>query len=191
MRDRFVTVGVKRGLPALLALALTSGAGPTLAQSLPPEQASSSGNTAKGTVGGAMIGAEAVMLAESAFHLRPTWLYLVGAGAGGLAGGYLGYHLSDGSSNKPPSYLLAGGIALIIPTIMGVLTATQYGPPNSFRTEPPVDEETDDEAGEASAPLRFEPPQLELTQAFSRDELARFRVQQATALHLSVLRGEF
>jgi hypothetical protein len=106
-------------------------------------------------------------------------------------GGYLGYHLSDGSSNKPPSFLLAGGIALVIPTIMGVLTATQYAPPSSFRPEPPADEETDEDAGEASAPLRLEPPQLGLAQAFSRDELARFRVQQATELHLSLLRGEF
>jgi hypothetical protein len=195
MRSKFVTVGVKRLIP-LVAIALSSSAsGRALAQSMTEEEGSSSGNRAKGTVGGAMIGAEAVMLTESAFRLRPMWLYLVGGAGGGLVGGYLGYHLSDGSSNKPPSFLLAGGIALIIPTIMGVLTATQYAPPSSFRPEPAPDEERDDEtdedAGEASAPLRLVPPQLGLAQAFSRDELAHFRVQQATELHLSLLRGEF
>jgi hypothetical protein len=195
MRGRFVTV-VKPALIALMAIALSSAAGGrALAQSVTVEEGSSGGNTAKGTVGGAMMGAEAVMLTESAFRLRPMWLYLVGGGGGGLVGGYLGYHLSDGSSNKPPSFLLAGGIALIIPTIMGVLTATQYAPPSSFRPEPAEDDtdedDTDEEAGEARAPLRLEPPRLGLAQAFSRDELARFRVQQATELHLSLLRGEF
>jgi hypothetical protein len=192
MRGRLVTGGVKRCLIALMAIALSSSAGGrAFAQTEAPEEGSSSGNIAKGTVGGAMIGAEAVMLAESAFRLRPMWLYLVGGAGGGLVGGYLGYHLSDGNSNKPPSFLIAGGIALVIPTIMGVLTATQYAPPNSFRPDPAVDEETDEDAGEASAPLRLEPPQLGLAQAFSRDELARFRVQQAAELHLSLLRGKF
>jgi hypothetical protein len=151
---------------------------------------SSGGNLAKGTLGGAMLGAEVVMLGESAFRLRPAWMYLVGGGAGALAGGYLGYHISDGSSNKPPSFLLAGGIALIIPTIMGVLTATEYAPPESFRQESPSDEESSDD-GEARAPLRLEMPNVGLAQAFSRDELARHRIRQVTELHLSLLRGAF
>jgi hypothetical protein len=190
MRGGFVTRGVQRCLTVLLsgALLLASG-GRALAQSVAPADDASSGNIAKGTVGGAMIGAEVVMLAESAFRLRPMWLYLVGGGAGGLAGGYLGYHLSDGGSNEPPSFLLAGGIALIIPTIMGVLTATQYAPPSTFRPDSPEDEAED--ASEARAPLRLGPPRVGLAQAFSREELARFRVQQATELHLSLLRGEF
>jgi hypothetical protein len=158
-------------------------------------EGSSGSNVAKGIVGGAMLGAEVVMLAESAFRLRPTWMYLTGAGAGALAGGYLGYQLSDGSSNKPPAFLLAGGIALIIPTIMGVLTATQYAPPDS-RREPPGDDEpppdgdpTDGE--ESSLPVRFDLPNVGLAQAFSRDELVRYRVHQVTELHLSLVRGAF
>lgn len=155
--------------------------------------ASDGADIAKGTVGGAMLGAEVVMLGESAFQLRPGWLYLVGGGAGAAAGAYLGYKICDDSSNKPPSFLLAGGIALVIPTIMGVLTATQYAPPESFRREPGG---ADGPSGlrrgglEPSAP-RLELPSLELAQAFSPRELAQFRVEQVTELHLSVLRGVF
>jgi MFS family permease len=178
---------------------------PAFAQAAPESQeasGSSGSNVAKGIVGGGMLGAEAAMLAESAFRLRPTWMYLAGAGAGALAGGYLGYQISDGSSNKPPAFLLAGGIALIIPTIMGVLTATQYAPPDSRREpdedepadELPTDEQpTEDELPDeqSNLPVRFDLPNVGLAQAFSRDELVRFRVHQVTELHLSLLRGAF
>jgi hypothetical protein len=178
------------GAAGLLLSVATSGQ--ALAQSAAPdgsaEAPSSGGNIAKGIVGGAMIGAEAVMLTESAFRLHPGWLYLVGGGGGALAGGYLGYRIGHGSSNKPPAFLLAGGIALIIPTIMGVLTATEYAPPDSMR-EPSDEDSTDD--GPVSSPVRLELPNVGLAQAFSRDELARFRVQQVTELHLSLVRGAF
>jgi hypothetical protein len=102
------------------------------------------GNRVKGTIGGAMLGAEVVMLTESAFRLRPSWMYLAGGAGGGLIGGYVGNRMSGGS-NRPPSFLLAGGIALIIPTIMGVLTATQYEPIGTIRQDLP-----DDSSGDGS-----------------------------------------
>jgi hypothetical protein len=105
------------------------------------------GNRVKGTIGGAMMGAEIVMLTESAFRLRPTWMYLAGGAGGGLLGGYVGNRMS-GSSNRPPSFLLAGGIALIIPTIMGVLTATQYEPIGTIRQDLP-DDSSGDGSGDA------------------------------------------
>jgi hypothetical protein len=135
----------------------------------------------KGVVGGSLLGAETVLLTESALRLRPGWVYLVGGTAGGALGAYIGYEICDDSSNKPPSFLLAGGIALVIPTIMGVLTATQYAPPESFH----------EAAGLRSDGARVDVPGVRLAQAFSRDELARFRVRQATELHLDVLRGVF
>jgi hypothetical protein len=176
------------------------------------------GNRVKGTIGGAMLGAEVVMLTESAFRLRPTWMYLAGGAGGGLLGGYVGNRMSGGT-NRPPSFLLAGGIALIIPTIMGVLTATQYEPIGTIRQDSPDDtsgdgsgddEDGDDElpepdatdpdsmgGGDAPEPgarspaPRIELPTIGLAQAFSRDELVQFRVRQATELHVSVLRGVF
>jgi hypothetical protein len=188
MRDRTVTVRLRQCLSAALVVAaLGSASGRARAQSTEPDPGPPSGNIAKGVTGGAALGAELVMLGESAFRLRPAWLYLVGGGAGAIAGGYLGYRIGDGKSNRPPSFLLAGGIALIIPTIMGVLTATEYAPPESFRPEPP----SDDEVPEARAPIELELPNVGLAQAFSREELVLFRAQQVTELHLSLLRGAF
>lgn len=195
MRGRSVGVGRRGSLAGALVIPLLCAAA---------RDAHADGDTVKGTIGGAMLGAEAVMLTESAFRLRPGWLYLVGGAAGALGGGYLGHELSDDASNRPPAFLLAGGIALIIPTIMGVLTATQYEPATSIRQEPPGGDDFDPDdfddapgAGEGArtAPRlelpHFELPSLELAQAFSRDELARFRVRQAPELHVSLLRGVF
>ncbi|HTV19106.1 MAG TPA: hypothetical protein VMG12_10555 [Polyangiaceae bacterium] len=127
MREELVGIGMKGTIASVVALGMLCGAA---------RDARADSNGVKGTVGGAMLGAEVVMLTESAFRLRPTWMYLAGGAAGGLAGGYFGYKLSDDGSNRPPSFLLAGGIALIIPTIMGVLTATQYEPIGTIRQEP-------------------------------------------------------
>lgn len=201
MRGKLVSGWAERSLGILVALSASFASG----------EARADANDVKGTIGGAMLGAEVVMLTESAFRLRPGWMYWAGGGAGGLLGGYLGYEISDDSSNRPPSFLLAGGIALIIPTIMGVLTATQYEPIGTIRQdlpgdsgdgsdadgdEPDTDEpdsmRADPEQPQARPPVpRLELPTIGLAQAFSRDELARFRVRQAPELHVSLLRGVF
>src|SRR6476469_7589865 len=71
-------------------------------------------NRGKGIAGGVLLGAETVCLTEAAFGLQPTWLYGVGALAGGGGGAWVGYHLAGSTSSKPSSFLLAGGIALVI-----------------------------------------------------------------------------
>lgn len=186
--------------PALLALALvSSSARPSAAQDRTSSSSDASSsdngaNTVKGMIGGGMLGAEIVMLTESALRLRPGWMYLVGGAAGAAGGAYLGYELCDDSSNRPPAFLLAGGIALIIPTVMGVLTATQYEPSG------PLDRDKDDEAAKEKAAVqaadekpdaRLDPPSMGLAQTFSREDLARFRVRQVTEVHLTFLRGVF
>jgi hypothetical protein len=132
-----VTGWARRSLPALVVFGwLCAASG----------HARADGNRVKGTIGGAMLGAEVAMLTESAFRLRPTWMYLAGGAGGGLIGGYVGNRMSGGS-NRPPSFLLAGGIALIIPTIMGVLTATQYEPIGTIRQDS-VDDSAEDGSGD-------------------------------------------
>lgn len=185
---------------ALLALALVSTlARPSAAQDAASGDGSPDDNGAnivKGMIGGGMLGAEIVMLTESALRLRPGWMYLAGGTAGAAGGAYLGYELCDDSSNRPPAFLLAGGIALIIPTLMGVLTATQYEPSG------PLERDADDAAESASkdaaaraaaakAHARLELPSMGLAQTFSREDLARFRVRQVTEVHLTFLRGVF
>jgi len=183
-----------RGLsrPAVLVLALVSSlARPSAAQDGAAQDAAAEdrgANIVKGMIGGGMLGAEVVMLTESALRLRPGWAYLLGGTAGAAGGAYLGYELCDDSSNRPPAYLLAGGIALIIPTIMGVLTATQYEPSGPLERD--TDDDTDDDADE-NADMRLELPRVGLAQTFSREDLARFRVRQVSELHLTFLRGAF
>ena len=86
-------------------------------------------STPKGTVGGALLGAEVVTITESLCGARPGWAYVVGAVVGAGGGGAAGFVIDQGSTDgKVPMYLLAGGLALIIPAIVLTLNATRYLP---------------------------------------------------------------
>ncbi len=83
----------------------------------------------KGIVGGGLLGAELVTIVEGIADVRSGWAYGIGAivGAGGGAVG--GYFVEQGSSDgKVPAYLLAGGLALVIPAIVLTLNGTRYRP---------------------------------------------------------------
>jgi hypothetical protein len=83
----------------------------------------------KGIVGGGLLGAELVTIVEGIADVRSGWAYGIGAilGAGGGAVG--GYFVEQQSSDgKVPTYLLAGGLALIIPAIVLTLNGTRYRP---------------------------------------------------------------
>jgi hypothetical protein len=141
-------------------------------------------NHAKGVTGGALVGTELVLITEAALGVQAAWLYTLGAAVGAGGGGVAGYYIGGSTSPKPPSFLLAGGIALVIPTLIGVVTATQFRPPESYRPERAPDED---------APLdaRLELPSVQVAESFSAEEVHVFRVPQTTALHLSLLRGVF
>lgn len=97
--------------------------------------------TGKGIVGGALLGAEAVMLTEAALRVKPWWAYAVGGLAGGVAGGVGGYFAEQGGDAKLSMYLLTGGMALAIPTTVAVLSASRYEPPASYTEDSaPLDE---------------------------------------------------
>jgi len=186
MRGKFVTAFSRLALGAALSVGLICGSG------RPAHADASDSNVAKGTVGGAMLGAEIVLLTESALRLDQGWMYVVGGLAGAGAGAYLGYRIGDGDNNQPPALMLAGGIALIIPTIMGVLTATQYALPDSYRTDDADDSDADDAIDAADdAGARLTLPNVGLAQAFSRDELAFASRRRVSELHLMLLRGVF
>ncbi|MES1178797.1 MAG: hypothetical protein ABUL62_31025 [Myxococcales bacterium] len=88
--------------------------------------------TGKGVVGGTLIGAEAVLATEAAFKVQPTWAYVVGGVAGGAAGGIGGYFIEQNAGAETTMLILAGGMALVIPTTVAVLSATAYEPPASY-----------------------------------------------------------
>ncbi len=83
----------------------------------------------KGTVGGALLGAEAVTIVEALAGARPGWAYAVGAIVGAGGGGVAGHFIDNGSTDgKVPTYMLAGGLVLIIPAVVLMLNATRYQP---------------------------------------------------------------
>jgi len=85
--------------------------------------------TAKGVVGGVLLGAEAVTIVEGIADVRSGWAYGIGAVLGGAGGGIGGYFVEHNSSNgRAPTYMLAGGLALIIPAVVLTLNGTRYRP---------------------------------------------------------------
>ncbi len=86
----------------------------------------------KGITGGALLGAEVVMLTEAALGARPAWAYITGGVAGAIGGGVGGYFAEKDGSNKLSLYLLAGGMALAIPTTVAILSATAYQVPADY-----------------------------------------------------------
>ncbi|MBN2194168.1 MAG: hypothetical protein JW751_15230 [Polyangiaceae bacterium] len=82
-----------------------------------------------------------VMLSEALIGVKPAWAYIVGGVAGAAGGGVGGYYAEQQSSAKLSLYLLAGGMALAIPTTIAVLSRTAYEPPVEFTQDtPPADE---------------------------------------------------
>ncbi|MEI7893915.1 MAG: hypothetical protein WCI05_12550 [Myxococcales bacterium] len=83
----------------------------------------------KGIAGGALLGAEVVTMVESFIGIRKGWLYVVGAVVGAGGGGVGGYFVEQASSDgRAPVYMLAGGLALVIPALVLTLNATRYMP---------------------------------------------------------------
>jgi hypothetical protein len=193
---------------------LTTGA--LLLSLAQPSAAREASGKFKGAIGGGLMGAEVVLLTESAFRLKSGWAYLAG-GVGGAAAGTLGgcYLIEKDHGPRGPIYLFASSLALVIPTMLAVLTASQYEPPQTYRQELPADDEPPiepvlDVEGAALRPALGAPrapqvpgvdlgatgvslglPTLGVAQSFSDEELAAFGVEQRMELHLSVFNGVF
>lgn len=95
--------------------------------------------TAKGIVGTALLGGELVVFGEAIFGVKSGVAYAVGAGAGAVAGGVGGYFIEQSvDDGRVPAYLLAGGLALLIPAVVVTLDATRYMPTEGAREDKPV-----------------------------------------------------
>jgi hypothetical protein len=92
--------------------------------------------TAKGIAGCALLGGEVVVFGEAIFGVRSPAAYLIGAGAGAVAGGVGGFFLEKGvSDGRIPAYTLAGGLALIIPALVVAFDQTRYMPSEGARED--------------------------------------------------------
>jgi MFS family permease len=183
-----------------------------LALTLPTRlcQAQEASGNVKGIVGGGMMGAEVVMLTEAALGVKNGWFYLAGGVAGAGGGVAAGIFIEKSSNPRPPIYLFAGSLALVIPTMIAVLSATHFEPPATYRQDLPADEENPEgpaplegasydlprpplaSAADAAAPgWALSLPVLDVRPAFSDEELAIHGLKQHAEFHLSVLNGVF
>jgi hypothetical protein len=101
--------------------------------------------TGKGVVGGALLGGEVVTITIAAIGVESAWPYLVFGGVGAIGGGIGGYFVESAAPAEVPLYMLAGGMALIIPAVVAALNATAYQPPKDSIGDDPADNEPADE----------------------------------------------
>ncbi len=111
-------------------------------------------STGKGITGGVLLGAEVVTLIEAAFKVKPTSAYLLGGLAGGVAGGVGGYFVEHGGNAKASMYMLTGGMVLLIPTTVAVLSAKAYEPPADYTEDKGM---SDQPVAEPAQPSSSEP----------------------------------
>ena len=128
-------------LVKITALATSAAMGfATLTASAPNAQADEVSSSPKGIVGGALLGGEVVTIVESLVGVRSGAAYAVGFGLGAIGGGIGGYFVDQSSSDgRASTYLLAGGLALVIPAIVLTLNATRYrASEDATEDHPPV-----------------------------------------------------
>jgi multidrug transporter EmrE-like cation transporter len=97
----------------------------------------------KGIAGGILLGAEIVTIPMSLFGVKAGWAYAVFGGAGAVGGAIAGWGVESatGSYDKVPGdgrapiYMLAGGLALVIPTVVLLLNATRYQPDENAKED--------------------------------------------------------
>ncbi|MDB4946738.1 MAG: hypothetical protein JWP97_6272 [Labilithrix sp.] len=124
----------------LLSAALATGVGAAALVGAPrvahAEDVSPDG---KGIVGTALLGAEAVVFTEAIIGVRSPLAYGLGAAGGAIAGGLGGYAIEQSvDTGRLPAYLLAGGLALLIPALVVTLDQTRYLPAQGSRDDRPV-----------------------------------------------------
>jgi hypothetical protein len=114
--------------PAALVMAAVLGAS-IVGAPLREARADDVSSTGKGIGGGALLGGEVVWIVEGIAGVHSGWAYVIGGVLGAGGGGVGGYFVEKGSSDgKAPMYMLAGGLALVIPAVVLMLNGTRFQP---------------------------------------------------------------
>lgn len=181
-----------------------------------PAQAQEPGIDAsgKGITGGALLGGELVVATQSLFGVKPAWAYLIGGVAGAAGGGVAGYFVEQADNPKPAYYMLAAGMALVIPTTVLVLQRTSYQPPDQYTEDQPgPDAEPMPLGGPVSRPtrtgqvataarppavldldssqLRLSVPAVQLVPTYSARELRTYGLSQQSEWRVPVFHAVF
>jgi hypothetical protein len=131
--NRKVSVVVSAARVGVAVAALVAGAGEARADG--PVT-----GTGKGIAGGALLGGEVATITMSIIGIEAAWPYFAIGGAAAVGGGIGGYFIETATPPEVPLYMLAGGMALVIPTLVAALNATAYKPPEEDTADPSVTE---------------------------------------------------
>jgi len=126
--ELFSVASARRVLAAVTATALATA---TLTASPGVAHADEVSPDGKGIAGGILLGAEVVTIPMALFKVKSPWAYVIGGGLGAAGGGIAGYAIERASfsdDGRAPTYMLAGGLALVIPAVVLMLNATRYQP---------------------------------------------------------------
>lgn len=101
--------------------------------------------TVKGAIGGGMLGAEVVAIPMGIAGVRAPWAYAVFPVLGAVGGVIGGYFMDKAYNDAGPqtqaygsAFLLAGGMVLLIPTVVVVLNATRWRPAEEATVDRPA-----------------------------------------------------
>ena len=171
-------------------------------------------NTGKGITGGALLGAEVVMIPIAIAGVKAWWPYVVFGAVGAGAGAVGGWAVEKVDAAEPSLYMLAGGMALVVPTIVAVLNATAYDPAEEVDEEgdkpdgAPGDVEAGVEVETGSRPsipmsligvdawsdrpkVNLGVPAIAVQPRFTDREVAQFGQPQATEVRIPLVSGTF
>jgi hypothetical protein len=99
---------------------LAVGFGCALAFAALPALAADPAPTGQGIAGGALVAAEVTVLTQALAGVEPAWAYVLGGTLAAAAGGYAGYVVERDAEPDASAWLLAGGLAFLIPTVVWV-----------------------------------------------------------------------
>lgn len=179
----------------VIGVALTTLTVPCSADEVAPD--------AKGIIGGTLLGAEAVLIAEALLGVEPWWAYLLGGVAGGAGGATLGYFAEETGSGELAVGMLTAGMALAIPAAIAVVAGTKYRPPDAPREDgarahesqqaralPPLEQSGALVAIEGRRVV-LTVPAVQVRELYTRSQVAIFGAKQGTHVDVPVLNVRF
>lgn len=155
----------------------------------------------KGIAGMALIGGSVTATTMGIIGVDKRWAYLVFPPVVAIGAGIGGYFMEDAAPVQVSTSLLGVGMALVIPTIIVSLNATVYKAPDEYPNDPskktPVTEPpragfvpqslVDINRGTLAVGL----PPLQVRNAYTTDEMAKFGVAQSREVHVPLFHASF
>jgi hypothetical protein len=73
-----------------------------------------------GVIGGALLGAEVVVVSEALAGVEPGWVYWLSAFASAAVGGYVGSRIEASTKPEVSTGLLGAGLVLAVPSVVWI-----------------------------------------------------------------------